>query len=316
MLNLRFILASIMLAFLSLQVWTFTINDYYTLALVLVSASIMFHVVLDMQIGNKKALRVNTKEDGRLYRFLSKEKTIPLYVLSFIASLVLAYVLTVILAGIVYSHGKIAFLLIITVISMTVFSFLNQGSQTINKELALDLANHANNFLYIVLLAVILNLVLSAILSAHDVMMFLTHEITLDNFDEISSSEAIVKNGSNTFTRALMNLYILMENLKLALTSEFMILAGIDLSTKQKYFYIAYLAIFILNIIKLLSFSFSFVLLQKGLENFAKKLISFISDIIKLKKDQQEKIDYLKEIITGGMQKIVLFVSKNIKKEK
>ena len=247
MFKLRYVLASIMFGFLFMQAYFFGKNDIVAMGLVFVSAVIIYNVVFDLQVGNKKALRVNTREGGVLHSFLSEEKTFLMRLVSFTLSLSFASVLIIILKGITLNHGAVTFFIIIIVISLIVFNFLNKESVAGNEEdpslitdnLAEDLANHANNFLYVILLAIVLNIALSLFLSAHDVTVFLENKITFDNFDQFAAESAIAKSGHNDFSRPIMNLYILLD---------------------------------IFNMVKLFAFSMSFVLLQKGLEGVARKL--------------------------------------------
>lgn len=284
MLKLKYVLSAVLLVLLSLQAWMFTRNDIYSLLLVLLTSLIMFNVILELQAGNKKVLRVNTKEGSFLHTFLSKDKTIFMKLLAFLASFFMAFLLVLILKGIVNSHGIIAFTVIIMIISLSLFSVINNKNagknSTIDSELATDLANHANNFINVLSLAAMLNIALSMVLSAHDVMMFLNNNITFSNFDEFASKAAVIENDNNHISRNLMNLYILMDYFKLASASQIMILFGVDLSDKQNYFYLFYLLVFFMNMLKLFAFSLSFVFLQKGLEQFSIRLMPFIQGFI------------------------------------
>ncbi|RKY52609.1 MAG: hypothetical protein DRP93_07865 [Candidatus Neomarinimicrobiota bacterium] len=60
-----------MLVFLYFQVSFFGVNDLFAVIFIFISAVIMYNVIFDLQVGNKKALRVNTREGGFLYTFLT-----------------------------------------------------------------------------------------------------------------------------------------------------------------------------------------------------------------------------------------------------
>lgn len=277
--KLRYVLAVFIAIYLYLQQAFFSEHDLISLFLILITTVIMYSVVLELQVGNKKALRVNSKKGSFIYNVLSNDKTIWTKLMSFVVSFFFAFILVVILKGIVLNHGIISFLVIITLTSLIIFTFLNNesGSETVKANLADDLANHANNFLYLFVVAISLNVILSLLMSAHDLFSFLNSNVNFQNFDQKAASEQVEKTGYNDFTRPIMNLYILLDFFKIAIANQFMA-SVLNISTEQKvyYFYVFYLFVFILNMFKLFAFSLSFVLLQKGLEKSARKSIPYI----------------------------------------
>lgn len=286
MIKIRYVLAAVMLCFLSLQAWIFTTSDLLTGILVLITAIIMYRVVFDFQASNRRVARVNTREGGVLHAFLSKDKSLFTMVLSFVISFFMAFILVLILKGMVNSHGSFIFSIIIAVASISAYRFLNKGERTselADRELASDLANHANKVLNIIIIAFMLNLVLSLGLSAHDTFVYLTNDVTFENFDKriVNSPHVVVDNGSNTYSMVFMNLYIVMENFKLAISSQLLESLGVSLEQKHSYFYVIYFSIFFLNMFKLFTFSLSFVLLQKGFERFSTDLTPYVDKFLK-----------------------------------
>lgn len=293
----KYLLVGLVLGLLYLQALFFCVNDMISIVLVLISTVIIYRVVFILQEGNKRALRVNTKEGGFLHAFLSREKSLFVRILSFFVSLSFATILTVILKGIVLNHGVITFFIITFFISMAIFSFVNKGSieQNNNQEglitenLAPDISKHANNLLFILLIAVILNTSLSLLFSAHDTFVFLNNDVNFSNFDVVATERAIEKTLTNAYSRPLMNLYIILDTFKMAVANQF-IEMFIDNVDKEKYFYLFFTVVFFLNMVKLFAFSISFVLLQKGLEG--------IAETCTLKMEKYKIIDTCKNLLS------------------
>lgn len=280
----RNLLAVIMIMFLFIQNYFFTTNDNVSFILVFVSTFIMYFAISKYQNNNKKVLKMYFKEGGVFHAFFNKENTILIKFLSLIMSFVLSFLLVIILRGISQNHGNIALFLIITVISMSIFSFITDNttkSETMKENLQEDLGNHASEFLHLILVAFILTFVLSLILSARDTFDFLQANSNLSfyNFMDRAEGEQIVKNNYNDISRKLMNFYIIMENFKMAFANNF-VEVFIKPEYKEKYFYIFYLCVFFLNTMKLFGFSIAFVFLQKGLIGFSQKLLPYANKLL------------------------------------
>lgn len=319
MIKERFVLAGVMLGFLSTQAWFVTTNDYITGVLTLTSAIIMYRVVFDLQASNRRVARVNTKEGGFLHSFLSKDKSIFTMVLSFIISCFMAVVLVLILKGLINNNGYMVFSIIILTSSVVVYKYLNNNpttSKAADEELATDIGSHANKVLNILIIAFVLNLSLSAVLSAHDTYMFLTNNITFDNFSDkmLNDPHRVFYNGDNYISMVFMNIYIVMEKVKLAISSEILVLMNISLEDKKDAFYAIYASIFFLNMFKLFTFSFSFVLLQKGLERLANNCTPYVDKYIKKgAKKVREYTPVAKELAENMTKKTKDNLSKKVK---
>lgn len=280
MLTLRRVMIIIMLSFMALQAKMFGVNDLLSLFLIMISTVVMYLAVIKLQIGNKQVLRVNAREGGWLHGFLSKEKTVFIRFMSFVVSMSFSFIFVLILKGIVINHGMISVFIIIGVVSFTIFSFINKektDSELVKDNLHFDLASHANNMLYIILISSILNIALSFILSAHDTMELLNHDINFANFDKYAINDAIKKTDSNTYTRLLANFYILLDSIKLAAATKVISIILPNMEDKENWFYLFYIVIFIMNMVKLFAFSLSFVLLQKGFEGWAQNIMVYFN---------------------------------------
>ena len=300
MINLRTLTISMMLVLMLLQSLVFGVSDTLSLILLLMTTGVMFNAILRLQIGNKKALRANAKENSFLYAFLSKEKTILILIISIFSSLVLSTVLVVILKGIVVNHGVVALFLLVSVISFAIFSLVNKesiASSVVDDNFQPDVAKHANELMYVVIVAVSLNVVLSLLLSAHDTISLLNSNITFANFDQYAVEDSIEKNGSNYYTRIMTNLYIVLDYFKLAVTIKIIDILLPGMEDRVDWFYLFYFIVFILNIMKLFAFSLSFVLLQKGMETGMRRPFFWANEkMVKFNEFRKDKQDIAGEI--------------------
>ena len=87
---IKYILIATMVIFMWFQSYFFGVNDMVSLILLLVSTLIIYQVMHEIQVANKRTLRVNAKKDSWLYKFFSDEKTF----LTSIFSLILSFFLS------------------------------------------------------------------------------------------------------------------------------------------------------------------------------------------------------------------------------
>lgn len=280
-----------MLIFLYTQSYFFTKNDNLSLILFIISSSIMYIAILKIQNNHKKVAKIFTKEGSMLHSFFNKDNSLLTKIVSFFTSLLLSFFLILILKGISKNHEDIIFFIIITTISFSIFNFItgnNVINETTNNNLQEDVINHGNDFVRLFIGATILTLVLSLLLSVEDTYKFITTpEVKIDNFIDKASNDQIIKTDFNDKSRKLMNFYIIMDNFKMAIANHF-IEIFFSLEERKNSFYIFYFCIFILNIMKLYTFSFSFLLLQKGLLGFAEKILPH-TNIFLQKTDEKNK---------------------------
>lgn len=295
------LLVVIMIIFLFIQNYFFTTNDSISLLFVFISTFIMYFAISKYQNNNKKVLKMYFKEGSVLHAFFSKENTLFIKLLSFIMSFILSFLLVIILRGISHNHGNIALFLIIAVISMSIFSFITDNTtknETIEDNLQEDLGSHASELLHLILVAFILTVILSLILSARDTYIFLqasSNNLDFYNFMDRAESEQIIKNNYNNISRKLMNFYIIMENFKMAFANNF-VEVFFTKEQREAYFYIFYLCVFFLNMMKLFGFSLAFVFLQKGLVGFSQKLLPYANKfLVKIDETNWNKLIFWKK---------------------
>lgn len=294
--NQRTFTTFVILILIFFQAYFLGTSDLASLILLMLSTVIIFRTLLKLQTGNKRAIRANSKEGSFLYRFLSEEKTFFLISISFIASLISSIIMVLILKGITFNHGYWGLFIIMGLISLTVFSFLSNDkttSSTVNNNLQDDVGKHANNMLQIILTAIILNFSLSFILSAHDTMSLLNSHITLNDFEDFALKNSVERSDilNNYYSRLMINLYLLLDAFKLALTTQIIDILIPSMEERLDWFYLFYGVVFVLNMMKLFLFSFAFVLLQKGLESFSRKGLQYANTRISKVRENMKKND-------------------------
>lgn len=290
--SLRNLLIVVMLIFLYTQNYFFTNNDNLSLILFIISSSIMYIAILRIQNNHRKVAKIFAKEGSTLHSFFNKDNSLLTKIISLFISLILSFFLILILKGISINHGDIVLFIIITTISFSIFNFVtgnNVLNQTANNNLQEDVVNHGNDFVRLFIGATILTIVLSLLLSAKDTYTFTTvGELKIDNFIDKASDNQIIKNGYNDISRKLMNFYIIMDNFKMAIANHF-IEVFFSQEQRSNFFYIFYICIFILNMMKLYAFSFAFSLLQKGLLGFTEKILPYTNKFLQNINEKTEK---------------------------
>lgn len=260
--------------FMYIQSYFFARSDLVTVLLILFTAIVMFVTILQIQLGNKRTLRVNSKGDSVLYNILTYKKSVLTWVVSIVISLLFAVMSAFLFKSIIMDYGGYYTSIGLVITSLFIFSFINENNvknNIINENLHEDIASHVNTLMYIFIIAILLNVLISLCLSYVDMNRFLTTDISIDNYADISLSEFIPYNGDNYYTKVIINIIILINNFKMAIAS---ILID-DTIQKQDYIVYIYTGFFFLNLFKLFSLVLSLVFLQKGFERVARNFLLF-----------------------------------------
>jgi len=273
------------------------LNDWLTLFGLLGAAGLMMPVVLEFQMGSRALLSNHLKRDGRLYHAVRKPGFVT-KIIAFLAAFVLALGFFVSLKGVMISHGAISSLLIIALVTLLLFPWLmpaeerqiqskhsmqdsNEENLEKNDRKVVDVfedtaKGYASFVASLVAVILVLNIALAMVLSARDVGVFMTTDITVENFSYIAADAAIGYSGFNEYSRSLINAFILSDHLKLALGNVLFdtFLPGAE---KVKYFYVFYFATFLMNLVKLMPLSIGFVVFLGGVRrrsDDAQRLVS------------------------------------------
>ncbi len=273
----KYLLTTFLFIILFGQAKFFGENDLLVVAFILITSVFLFIAVIKLHAGNRRMLRVNAQPDSWLHRMLSRDSTISMRVLAAVSSLILSTILIVLVKGMVLQQGSWAFFIVIIASSLFLYPFINANVSNglIDRNIHQDISQHGNELARIFYAAIVLNLILSLAFSAYDTFEFKTSDIDIDNFSAKTVEVAVPRNPNNHFSRILINAYLLMDHVKIALAKQL-----VSLFDLQNNFYGFYVIIFALNMFKLFAFSFSFVLLQKGLEGAANRLTPIAKGVI------------------------------------
>lgn len=273
----KYIITTMITMLLFGQAYFFGESDILALFFVFITAFFLYQTLIKLQSGNRKILSIHSKPGSRLYNFFTRETTIPMKIFVALLSFFTSSILVFLLKGIVIQQGYIPFFTVIIFSSMILYSFINKKIENdlMNQNINDQIVWHGSQLVRIFYAAIILNILLSLAFSAHDTYSFIESEVDFLNFADSAKALSIEKNDSNHYSRIFVNAYLIMDNIKLALANTF-----IELFEQQKNFYLFYGVIFILNIFKLLAFSVSIVMLQKGFEEIADKIAPSLRSFI------------------------------------
>ncbi len=297
----KYILTSIMVALLIGQAYFFGVSDALVLVFVAVTALFMYNSIIKLYEGNRRTLRIYSKEGSLLHAFLSKKRTFLMRMLALTSALILSCILVFLIKGMVLMQGYWAFFAIIVIASLVLYSFVNEvtAPAMVNNNLHQDISAHGNEILRLFYATLILNFVLALTFSAHDTYVFKTSDVNFNNFTDRAVEKAFEKTESNEYSRIFINAYLLMDYAKVALTKVF-----VDLFDLHDNFYGFYVIISILNIFKMFAFSLSFILLQKGFDGAANALVMPTKRaILKLREGFDKSSDVLMPIAKEKWQK-------------
>ena len=295
---LNFFVVTSMTILLFLENWFFGYNDTISIFFIMLSTIIMFMFISKLQQANRKTMRVNAKKDSLLYNILSKNSFFT-YFISFIVSFISSFSLVVISKGMILSHGIAPVVLVVLIggfFTLNIIGDNEVSNEHIDENLKTEISTNINLLLRLIYVSFAFNLILTLFLSAHDVFVFINNNITLDNFDEYVIAHIVIKNGANDISRVFIHIYMLMDNIKMAITN--IIFEKILHVNKDDWFFASYIIILFLNFIKMIGFSFGFVFLLKGLQillqkfTFINKIQIFLAHLIKtLKKKISQNND-------------------------
>ncbi len=259
-------------SFIYLQSYFFALNDWITSILILLSAIIIFLTVFETQLGHKRILRVHSKEYSWLYHFFSDKKSFLIIIFSIIISLLFAVITSVLMKSIVIDYGDgwvIGGMLIISLLVFLIITPQKTASELINENLHPDITQHISRIMYMLIVAMSLNVILSFGLSFIDTDSFINSQVGLDNFTDKSLESFVLYNGDNYYTKVITNMMILINNAKVAIGS---ILID-SMVQKQDYRIYIFIGFFLINLFKLSTLVLSMVFLQEGFEKLARKFL-------------------------------------------
>jgi len=262
----RTLLAGIpVLLLLALQGYIVGRHDGLTLLLILITALFIWYMTASLWYSKRQLLNIYLKEQSFLQRLIKKRNTPWQILVCTLLSLLLGILFTITAKGIILAHGY-------TILLVPLYLY-NTASNLIRREnpiahpailenhLNENLARHGILLINIFIPALLLNLLLTLLFSGYDTAEFMTTNINFENFIDYAEADSIMANGHNPYGRKIVNAFLLLDNLRIALGK----FIAQELFHIHSY-WLFYLIIAISNFMKLMFFSWAYILLCLGFE--------------------------------------------------
>jgi len=253
------------LLLLTLQGYIVGRNDGLTLLLILITALIIWYMTAILWYSKKQMLNIYLKEQSLLQKLIKKRNTPWQILVCTLLAILLSILFTITTKGIILSHGYTIFLIALLTFNITYQIIRNTNESgnisIVENNLNEYLAKHGILIIKILAPALMLNLILTLLFSGYDTAEFLNTNINFENFIDYAEADSIMANGYNAYGRKIINAFLLLDNLRIALGK----FIAQDLFHIHNY-WLFFIIIAISNFMKLMFFSWSYILLYLGFQ--------------------------------------------------
>jgi len=253
------------LLLLTLQGYIVGRNDGLTLLLILITALIIWYMTAILWYSKKQMLNIYLKEQSLLQKLIKKRNTPWQILVCTLLAILLSILFTITTKGIILSHGYTIFLIALLAFNITYQIIRNTNESgnisIVENNLNEYLAKHGIFIIKILAPALMLNLILTLLFSGYDTAEFLHTNINFENFIDYAEADSIMANGYNAYGRKIINAFLLLDNLRIALGK----FIAQDLFHIHNY-WLFFIIIAISNFMKLMFFSWSYILLYLGFQ--------------------------------------------------
>ena len=253
------------LLLLALQGYIVGRNDGLTLLLILITALIIWYMTAILWYSKKQMLNIYLKEQSLLQKLIKKRNTPWQILVCTLLAILLSILFTITTKGIILSHGYTIFLIALFTFNITYQIIRNTNESgnisIVENNLNEYLAKHGIFIIKILAPALMLNLILTLLFSGYDTAEFLHTNINFENFIDYAEADSIMANGYNAYGRKIINAFLLLDNLRIALGK----FIAQDLFHIHNY-WLFFIIIAISNFMKLMFFSWSYILLYLGFQ--------------------------------------------------
>ena len=253
------------LLLLALQGYIVGQNDWLTLLLILITALFIWYMTASLWYSKKQMLNLYLKEQSLLQKLIKKRNTPWQILVCTLLAILLSILFTITTKGIILSHGYTIFLIALLTFNITYQIIRNTNESgnisIVENNLNEYLAKHGILIIKILAPALMLNLILTLLFSGYDTAKFLNTNINFENFIDYAEADSIMANGYNPYGRKIINAFLLLDNLRIALGK----FIAQDLFQIHNY-WLFFLIIAISNFMKLMFFSWSYILLYLGFQ--------------------------------------------------
>ena len=253
------------LLLLALQGYIVGQNDWLTLLLILITALFIWYMTASLWYSKKQMLNLYLKEQSLLQKLIKKRNTPWQILVCTLLAILLSILFTITTKGIILSHGYTIFLIALLTFNITYQIIRNTNESgnisIVENNLNEYLAKHGILIIKILAPALMLNLILTLLFSGYDTAEFLNTNINFENFIDYAEADSIMANGYNAYGRKIINAFLLLDNLRIALGK----FIAQDLFHIHNY-WLFFIIIAISNFMKLMFFSWSYILLYLGFQ--------------------------------------------------
>ena len=253
------------LLLLALQGYIVGQNDWLTLLLILITALFIWYMTASLWYSKKQMLNIYLKEQSLLQKLIKKRNTPWQILVCTLLAILLSILFTITTKGIILSHGYTIFLIALLTFNITYQIIRNTNESgnisIVENNLNEYLAKHGILIIKILAPALMLNLILTLLFSGYDTAEFLNTNINFENFIDYAEADSIMANGYNAYGRKIINAFLLLDNLRIALGK----FIAQDLFHIHNY-WLFFIIIAISNFMKLMFFSWSYILLYLGFQ--------------------------------------------------
>lgn len=275
-------IASAFIVLLSLAVGTQ--GDYYFLILFIVTASLFFFGVLYIQEIYRNTIKDIAEPGGLLEKFFSKRSSFLVFV-SITVSFIFAFMFISSSVLLLRLDGGFAFNIIMIFAALASVFFLlsyKKAQFSFKDEVKENHANQAGIVLMIFVFSLVFSFIPNLIPSIQDYNVVIKDTVNFSNFTEHALDrrvEALEQPSDNDVSRKLLNIVIIVDSFRLAITNE--VYKALSVNNENDTFSIfAFLFIFMANLLKTFPYILSFIVLSLGISRITPIIIIRIEPII------------------------------------
>lgn len=251
------------------QGYIFGVSDGLTLLVIIATMIFIWPMMSEILYNSRRTLSIYFRKESVVNEYIEKKNTILQIVVCGISSLALSILFIATTKGIILNHGYFPPLLILFIFNLVYYKFNAKLIASIRISLLEDNMNesivrYGMTLLRIFIPAMVLNLILTLLFSAYDTYVFKTTDINFENFiRHTAEGNIIMANGHNQYSRIIINLYLFADNLKMAFAKYI----SEDMFHIDSFYFFLIVATF-LNFIKLVFFSWAYIILFCGFDRF------------------------------------------------
>lgn len=297
-----FVLGLTLVGFVVILNLTFGKNDYVSPFFLIMASWLIFLRVYDLRMGLRSFSADLFRKDSTMYRFLSKERSVPQFLLAAFFSVSLAIGMAVVLKTLTIVHSSFVVILIfsITCFAMRFFS----SKDLVSEGMKGTVKNKKNGgtiqgLVRVVFCFLILNSALVVFLTAHDTHMFYNNEAGFSDFHEVAGSRAVHLSDYNFMSGPLINLSIILDSFRSSAVNEFM--DAYDIDRGPVTYFMFFVVMMMMNFIKIIPFSLGAVLVYFSLRvRYIEKIDIFFDSAYKYAGLVFKKVNSKKEAKESG----------------